>query len=94
VACKGKHRKTVIYPQNPNYANDFPGLKINGRVYRSNDIGHMITVPFDCNAEYMVAEWERSENELRMGKQKQHHSGTMGPGGNRINPLTPESFLR
>jgi len=94
VACKGKHRQAVVFPRNPNYANDFPGVKLNGRVYRSNSYGHQVTVPHDCNIEYMVAEWERNEDELKLGKQKQHHSGRISPTGASINPLTPNSFIR
>ena len=83
-----------MFPTNPNYAKDFPGIKLNGRVYRSDRPGHGIVVPFDCNIEYQVAEWERGEDELKLGKQKQHHSGHISPNGMSINPLGPNSFLR
>jgi hypothetical protein len=94
VACKNKHRETVLFPKNPNYGNDFPGMKLNGQVYRSDHSGHRIVVPFDSNMEFGVAEWERSEDELRMGKKRQHHSGSIGTGAAGFNPVGPDSFFR
>ncbi len=80
-ACRGKHRKAVVFPRNPMRERWFQGVFINGICYRSDFAGQPITVPADCNIEYMMDKWEENEEALITGRVKQHNSGVIGGAG-------------
>jgi hypothetical protein len=75
TACKGKHRKAVVYPKDPYWARHFQGIKINGVVYCSNNGRHLVTVPEDCSIENDVAKFESKERDLFQKKYRVHNSG-------------------
>ncbi len=81
AACKGKHRKAIIYPKNEDRARFFQGVRINGITYQSQNAGQEVLVPEDSNVEYMVQQWERQEDVLITGRKANHNSGQIGAGG-------------
>lgn len=77
ASCKSKHRQVAVYPVNPNHGRWFQGVIINGVTYLSNSAQHKIPIPEDANVEYLVAEWERNEDQLLTGRQSFHDSGSV-----------------
>ena len=80
--CKGEHRLAIVFSDDEEEAQWFQGVKINGVRYLSNHPGHYITVPKDCNVEYMVAEHTRLAKQLRVGRKNNRHSGSIGATNN------------
>lgn len=88
-ACKGKHRETVVFPFNAKWGRWFQGVYINGIRYLSNGPHEKVTVPHDSDVEYMIAMWEANEEEMKTGRERQHFTGSIGPGGSQTNPNLP-----
>lgn len=92
-ACGGEgkdpldnHVKMAVYPTED--FDGFPGLYINHVHYRSNHLSHLIWIPRANESDFKVKlnHWMLAEREMRLGRKKMHHSGTMGNGGNRTQP--------
>lgn len=77
-ACKGKHKKVVVLPNNPEAAEWFRGVCINGVWYLSAHANDAVVVPFESDVEGLVSAFERNELETRLGRKKLHYSGTFG----------------
>jgi Icc-related predicted phosphoesterase len=88
VGCLGEHRRMAVYPQNRRHGRYFQGCRLNGVLYLSNSLQHVITVPANCDFEYQIANWEANEDELRNGREVEHNSGSIGGGGSAFNPAT------
>jgi hypothetical protein len=80
MACKGEHRMVALYPTNKRFAKFYEGVTINGVVYRSQNPNHYIEVPADSNVEYLLAQWEKNEDEMVNGRVAEHDAGSIGPG--------------
>jgi len=86
VACKGEHVELVVAPRNRRYYKDFPGICVNGVLYRSPKMSKAIPVPKENQIAYMVKMWEIGEDELRTGRTLDHDSGTLSPRENNNRP--------
>jgi len=86
TACGGEHMKMVVYPRNEEYGPWFPGIRLNGVVYLSNNATHEITVPKVNDFGYQLATWEKNERELKTGRKGHHNSGSVGPGHHNFSP--------
>jgi len=82
IACKEKHRMAVVRPTDDEAQRWFTGVKINGVRYMSDHSSHYITVPEDCNIEYLVSAYERNEIIQRRGRKVSHNSGSIGATNN------------
>ncbi len=83
-ACSGKHILTVVYPQKyPEWAGFFPGVKINGVVYRSGNENHRINVPAVSASTILnaVLAFEEAEKNIHIKRKKKHDSGSIGGSG-------------
>lgn len=78
AACKGKHRKAVVLPQNARDAQFFQGVILNGVKYLSNNLNHHITVPAFFNFEERVTAAAEQEDVNRNGRINQFNSGGIG----------------
>lgn len=90
-ACKGEHAEIVVYPlRYEETAEFFPGVYLNGVKYLSNDGGHKVVVPAEAAGGILqtVQHYEQAEHEARVGRVKNHHSGSIGPSGSRFNPAS------
>ncbi len=68
-ACKGKHRKAVVFPRfSPEF---FNGVGINGVWYKSNSYGHAITIPEDSNIEDELRRWDDNEESMKTQRKRQ-----------------------
>lgn len=91
TGCGGKHAKIVVFPQRYEEAQEFfPGVFINGVRYLSNDASHEVVVPLNAAGDILntVQRFEQNEHEMRSGRTKKHHSGSVGPNGASVNPAT------
>jgi hypothetical protein len=86
MACKGKHVKMAVYPQSRSLGKSWSGVGINGVWYQSASPNHPVDVPADAPIAHMIQEWERAEMEMRQGREFDHNSGSIGPGGAAFNP--------
>lgn len=84
-ACKGKHTKMVVYPQDPYWGTYFQGVCIGGAWYLSDGPGHEITVPFENSIRHEVDKWMDMERTNAQGRRKSHKSGSIGPNGRNTN---------
>lgn len=92
MACKGEHRMACVYPDDEEAARWFTGVKINGARYISEGLGHFITVPKDCNVEYLMQAWVQNEKIQRHGRKRMHNSGAIGGGTNNFNAFNGSGF--
>ena len=90
-ACKGKHRQIRVLPTLS--IEHFDGIKINGVVYWSKN-GNPVTVPEDCNIEYMLTQWDDTERALKDGRKRVRYSGSVGNQGTGHLPLNANDFFR
>lgn len=90
--CKGKHSKMVVFPKNDENGEWFPGLSINGVLYRSSHSNHHITVPEQNDLASGIYLWEQSERTLRHGRKASHNSGSIGPRGSHTNKATAANW--
>lgn len=84
TACEGKHVDMIVYPTRyPQHADYFRGVILNGITYLSNNEGHKVRVPAaaESNILQIVQAYEQNEQEMQLGRSKQHHSGHIGPNG-------------
>lgn len=84
TACKGKHVQMVVYPvKYQEFMPWFPGVKINGVMYCSNDASHEITVPACAQSTIVnsINDFEQNEKTILMGRDKVHNSGSIGKKG-------------
>ena len=89
TGCEGKHVQMVVYPTRyPQHADYFPGVIINGQRYLSNDSGHKVTVPANCEASILaiVAGFEQNEQDMATGRKAERHSGRVSPHGANVQP--------
>lgn len=87
--CQGRHIEMVVFPQRyPQHADYFPGAIINGIRYLSNDSGHRILVPADAEATILglVGGFEQNEQDMAVGRKREHHSGRVSPNGSSTVP--------
>ncbi len=79
--CKGEHVMMVVYPTKDPAQNGkwWPGCKVNGVRYLSNDTSHQVLVPANCEGDfkYQIALYEKNETELARGRAKHHNSGNV-----------------
>ena len=83
-ACDGKHTLAVVYPQKyPEWAGFFPGVKINGVVYRSGNENHRIYIPTVAASTILnvVLAFENAEKNIHIKRKKKHDSGSIGASG-------------
>jgi hypothetical protein len=88
-ACHGKHVQMVVYPTRyPEHAEYFQGVLLNGVKYLSNNEGHQITVPEVAFSDIksIVAGFEQNEQDMKLGRKVERHSGTVSPHGVSFNP--------
>lgn len=84
IACKGEHMLTVVYPQKyPEWAGFFPGVKINGVIYRSGNENHRIYIPTVAASTILnvVLAFENAEKNIHIKRTKRHDSGSIGKSG-------------
>lgn len=84
VACSGKHMLAIVYPQKyPEWAGFFPGVKINGVVYRSGNEHHRIYIPTVSASTILnaVLAFEEAEKNIHIKRKKKHDSGSIGSSG-------------
>lgn len=89
TGCEGKHSKMVVYPTNfPQFADYFVGVILNGVKYLSNDASHEVVVPTNCigTINAIVAGYEKNEQEMAIGRKKEHSSGHVTPHGSSVQP--------
>lgn len=77
VACAGKHKRMVVFPDNPRHGKWFPGCRLNGVLYISNNRSHYLSVPEGAAFEHMIQEWEHNEDEMYNGRTDHHDSGSV-----------------
>lgn len=91
IACKALHRKAVVFPQNPRYADPrrggWVGVQLNNVTYRSNGPGHEVQVPADFYPENIVAQWEATEDTMSQGRVGGSNLGQIGNGSAMMNPF-------
>jgi hypothetical protein len=92
MACNNEHRLTIVWPTDSRVARFFSGVKINGVRYVSNGPGHLITVPKECNVEYLVAQNEKQEATAFDGRKFARNSGSIGSGSNNFNAYKGGEF--
>lgn len=83
-ACDGKHMLAIVYPQKyPEWAGFFPGVKINGVVYRSGNENHRINIPTVAASTILnvVLAFENAEKNIHIKRKKRHDSGSIGASG-------------
>lgn len=83
-ACNGEHTLTIVYPQKyPEWAGFFPGIKINGVVYRSGNENHRIYIPTVSASTILnaVLAFEEAEKNIHIRRKKKHDSGSIGASG-------------
>lgn len=69
-----KHKSLVVWSDyNPEY---FPGVRINGVQYLSNNSSHRVLVPEDANVEYAIEQWRQNEIVTAQGRKFNHDSGS------------------
>lgn len=81
AACGDKHADFVAFPvKYPEFGDFFQGLFVNGVKYISNDEAHSVKVPEACvpYLKQMIAQFEEQERIARTGRNKTHHSGSLG----------------
>lgn len=78
------HVKAVVYPAED--FDGFPGIWLNHVHYRSNSINHYIWIPRANESDFKVKlnHWTNAEREMRLGRKKEHKSGTMSPRGSNV----------
>lgn len=89
TGCEGKHEEMVVYPTRyPEHGEFFQGARINGVTYLSNDENHKVLVPANAVGGIMqlVQGFENNEQETRIGRKAERHSGVVGPSGARTTP--------
>lgn len=87
TACGGKHVDIVVYPlRYPQHADYFRGVILNGVTYLSNNDNHKVRVPAEAEStiRQIVAGYEQNEQDMQVGRQKEHHSGRIGPNGSSV----------
>lgn len=90
-ACEGKHVLAVVYPTRyPHTADYFMGVILNGVKYLSNDAGHKVLIPANAETaiQQIVSAYEQNEQDMSVGRKKEHRSGVIGPGGSAVVPAT------
>jgi len=78
-AYAANHELLVVFPQKyPEFGDFFQGRKINGVRYLSGNSKHRVWVPRAAVGDIMraVQEYEENERQTRMGRRKEHNSGT------------------
>ena len=83
-ACNSEHTLLIVYPQKyPEFAGFFPGIKINGVVYRSGNEHHRIYVPSvaESTIRNAVIAFEEAERNIHIKRKKKHDSGSIGTSG-------------
>ncbi len=85
TACRGNHVKMVVAPSSPRRYESFPGIFVNGVMYKSPDTHTPIDVPAENNIAEILQRWNQGEEDLREGRSLTHNSGTISPYPNRTN---------
>jgi hypothetical protein len=91
-ACKGKHVKMIVFPDDPEWGTFFQGVIVNGAVYLSDGPGHQISVPAENNIAYEVQKWVAMERQNAHGRKRQHNSGTVGRNSSGFKPYNGAGF--
>ncbi len=76
TGCMGEHVMVAVYPKREEFAENFQGVFINGVKYLSNGPEHLIPIPSNSEVMYLLNKWEENEAQVRLGRKKQHNSGT------------------
>lgn len=93
MRCKDKHVEMVVFPAGE-YIEHFDGLKLNGVVYNSGPERRLIPVPASNSFSHDLWKFDINERELRMGKKRNRHSGTLSPNGSHVSQAGIADFFR